>query len=150
MPKIGPQCWTEDQLRAELDRYESELRSSGKTRNTIATYVQHPERFINWLVGSYRPAPDIHSRGEQPTARTPRYEPLTQYLSLRAEPVVKMSFADVERVLGRPLPASARRHRPWWANEQGGTHSHALAWLGAGRRTANVDLNFATVEFIRT
>ena len=60
-----------------------------------------------------------------------------------------MSFVEIERIIGGPLPASARRYRPWWANEQRGTHIHARAWMGAGRRTANVDLNAGTVDFVR-
>ena len=47
--------WSARELKSELNRYEEELRAAGKTRNTINTYVQHPERFINWLVGQYRP-----------------------------------------------------------------------------------------------
>jgi hypothetical protein len=46
--------WNARELKSELNRYEEELRAAGKTRNTINTYVQHPERFINWLVGPVR------------------------------------------------------------------------------------------------
>ncbi len=138
-------AWTEAELREALDRYEEELRRAGKARNTITTYVQHPERFINWLVGGYRPSPSGSPKG----GRTSRYEPLRQHLIDRSEPVVTMTFAQVERVLGATLPDSARRYRPWWANEEAGTHVHARAWLDAGRRTANVDLNAATVDFVR-
>lgn len=132
-------------MREALDRYEAELRRAGKTRNTIATYVQHPERFINWLVGGYRPSPQTSAGG----GRRSRYEPLREHLAVRAEPVVTMTFAEIERILGATLPASARRYRPWWANEEAGTHVHARAWLEAGRRTANVDLASSTVDFTR-
>ena len=37
--------WSARELKSELNRYEEELRAAGKTRNTINTYVQHPERF---------------------------------------------------------------------------------------------------------
>jgi hypothetical protein len=77
------------------------------------------------------------------------YDPLYKYLMERSEPVVRMTFAEIERVLGRPLPASARKHQAWWANEETGTHSHARSWLGAGRRTGELDLNAAVVEFVR-
>ncbi|MHB8463356.1 MAG: DUF7662 domain-containing protein [Acidimicrobiales bacterium] len=144
------QTWTEQDLRAALDRYESELRAAGKARNTITTYVQHPERFINWLVGGYRPAPTAPSNGLRPSpGRTSRYDPLRQHLAERSEPVVRLTFAEIERILGAELPKSARQYRPWWANEQAGTHVHARAWLDAGRRTTNVELNAATVQFIR-
>jgi hypothetical protein len=142
--------WTERELREALDRYEMELRAAGKARNTITTYVQHPERFINWLVGAYRPSPTASAGGPgRSPGRRSRYDPLRQYLADRTEAVVRLTFGDVERILGVELPKSARQYRPWWANEEAGTHVHARAWLDAGRRTANVDLNAGTVEFAR-
>ena len=57
--------------------------------------------------------------------------------------------SQIERVVGAPLPASARRHCAWWANERIGTHSHARAWLDAGYETRDLDVNGATVEFVR-
>jgi hypothetical protein len=141
---MSNRSWTEAELRAALDRYEAELRSAGKARNTIATYVQHPERFINWLVGSYRP---VRRRGDQ--SRLSRYQPLNEYLVEQSGPVVRMTFGQIERVLGARLPNSARKYRPWWANESAGTHVHARSWLDAGRRTVNVDVNAETVEFVR-
>lgn len=148
------QSWTEGDLRAALDRYELELRAAGKARNTINTYVQHPERFINWLVGSYSPASRQAPVAVSPSASAPergssKYDPLRVHLDARSEPSVRMTFVEIERVLGQPLPASARKYRPWWANEREGTHVHARSWLDAGRRTTNVDLNAGIVEFVR-
>jgi hypothetical protein len=77
------------------------------------------------------------------------YEPLCKYLIDRTERVVRMTFAEIEQVLGRPLPPSARKHQAWWANEEVGTHSHARSWLDARRKTRGLDLNAATVEFVK-
>lgn len=150
--------WTENELRDALDRYEAELRAAGKARNTVATYVQHPQRFIDWLVGRYRPTPlrgptatDEQSWfDDMSSALTWRskYRPLMDFLAAQTEPVVRMTFVAIEQVLGTTLPPSARNHRAWWANEREGTHVHARAWLDAARRTANVDLNAQTVEFV--
>jgi hypothetical protein len=155
--------WSARELRNELNRYEEELRAAGKTRNTINTYLQHPERFINWLEGRYRPTqPDPNWKlspaaagsdfgafsEERMFRRSSRYDPLKRYFAGRSEPVINLSFAEIERIIGGPLPASARRHRPWWANERSGSHVHASAWMEAGRRTANVDLNVGTVDFV--
>ena len=52
---MGEKRWSAAELRTLLNKYEGELRASGKARNTINTYVQHPERFINWLEGRYHP-----------------------------------------------------------------------------------------------
>lgn len=139
-----------------LDRYETELRDAGKARNTINSYVQPVERFLNWLTGN-RPKRGGGGAPFDPPGRSPstpnpsrgsRYDGLREYLANRAEPVVRLSFAEIERIIGGSLPPSARRHRPWWANQHAGTHVHARSWLDAGRRTANVDMNGATVDFV--
>lgn len=49
-------AYTTTQLRAELERYHRELLAAGNHRpSTIATYIQHPERFIAYLEGTYDP-----------------------------------------------------------------------------------------------
>lgn len=143
--------WTEQQLRDELNRYEEELRMAGKARNTVTTYVQHPERFINWLVGRYQARSVVNSgeRAHADSQPVSKYEPFRAHLATREGPLVRMRFEEIEALLQRPLPASARRYRPWWANEQSGTHVHARSWLDSGWTTRNVDLHGETVEFIR-
>jgi hypothetical protein len=154
--------WSAQELKDELDRYETELRAEGKARNTINTYVQHPERFIKWLERRHRPTanhpnpkPDF-TRGSdnlggfddgRVSGRGSRYDPLKAYLDGRSDPVVLLSFEQIEEILAAPLPPSAYRYPAWWANEQAGSHVHARAWLGARRRTTNVNLNGETVEF---
>ena len=62
----------------------------------------------------------------------------------------RVSFGELEAILGFPLPASARLHRPWWSNEtRGGGHSHALSWQAAGWKTREVDLVRETLVFAR-
>ncbi|HEY1837967.1 MAG TPA: hypothetical protein VGG36_09940 [Rhizomicrobium sp.] len=77
------------------------------------------------------------------------YEPLGQYLKANGAGHIAMTFREVETVIGRKLPASAYRHRPWWANEERG-HSHAKAWLGAGYETERVDMAARKLVFRRT
>ncbi len=86
---------------------------------------------------------------DEGSTRPSRYDPLRLYLAERQEPVVHLSFVEIERVIGAPFPGPARRYRPWWANERSGNHVHASAWLGVGRSTANVNLNAETVDFVR-
>jgi hypothetical protein len=78
-----------------------------------------------------------------------KYDPLHDYLASRTEPLLKLSFAEIERILGAPLPASAWEHQAWWANETAGSHVEARAWLDAGYRTQGLDLNAETIEFVR-
>ena len=79
-----------------------------------------------------------------------KYDPLREYLAAAAQPLVKLSFGEIEQVLGDSLPASARKYPAWWANEESGTHSHARAWLDVRYRTQRLDLNAETVEFAWT
>jgi hypothetical protein len=80
-----------------------------------------------------------------------KYAPLHKFLSSQRGDTWRATFAQLERILGFPLPTSARVHRPWWANQRGkGGHSHALAWEAAGWRTAEVDLVDESLVFQRT
>jgi len=76
-----------------------------------------------------------------------RYEPLTRYLEGRREAEAPMTFKDIEAILHRSLPPSARLHQPWWANTT--THSHADAWMRVGWKTRQVDLAGQRVVFVR-
>ena len=84
-----------------------------------------------------------YSRGPGPVSR---YAPLRAFLETRTEPVVELSFAEVDRIVGG-LPRSAYAHRPWWANDR--SHSQAGAWLDAGRK-ASVDWSLRAVRFLAT
>lgn len=77
-----------------------------------------------------------------------KYAPLTRHLAARHEPRITMGFAEIERVLGFPLPRSARTHRPWWANSDHG-HVQSKAWLDAGYGSSEVDLEAERLEFVR-
>lgn len=78
-----------------------------------------------------------------------KYDPLHRFLDDAPEPIVRMRFVEIERLLGEALPASARRYSAWWSNESpGGRHVQSRAWLDAGYRTRNVDLNAQSVEFV--
>lgn len=78
-------------------------------------------------------------------ARMRDYEPLTAFLLDRSEPVVELSFAELDRLVVGGLPDSAHRHTAWWANSRY-AHSHARHWLDAGRQ-AVPDFNGGRVRF---
>ena len=77
-----------------------------------------------------------------------KYEPLRQFLSELTAPSLRLTFRDIEAMLGFELPESARVHEAWWSNSEIG-HSHAKSWLHAGWRTATVDLATHKVAFER-
>ncbi len=77
-----------------------------------------------------------------------RYDPLTRHLATRSEARIAMRFDEIEKLLGFPLPRSARLHRPWWANSDFG-HVQAKGWLDAGYKSHGVDLAAERLEFVR-
>lgn len=74
-----------------------------------------------------------------------KYDALTDFLRGRPEPVVELSFADLDRIVPGGMASSARKHPAWWANSRT-THDHARYWLDAGR-TAQPDFNGGRVRF---
>lgn len=136
-------------LRDAIERFDLMLRASDVTRNTAAHYVQHSERFLNWLEGGY--APRIKKRGAphgHDVARS-KYDTLRDYLSQRPDNAVRMTFRQIEEILGFRLPASARQYAHWWANDMTGNHVQALAWMRAGRRARQLHLLSQRVMFVR-
>ena len=78
-----------------------------------------------------------------------KYEPLPQFLISVGGTSHRMSFAEIERIVGFKLPRSAYEHEAWWSNNATG-HSHARAWLKFGWRTEAVDLAGRKVTFQRS
>ncbi|MBR0724136.1 DUF7662 domain-containing protein [Bradyrhizobium manausense] len=100
-------------------------------------------------------ARDFHSTSLQKSQRDgPRvmsvYDPLQRKLKSVREPAVRLTFSEIEEILGRPLPASAYKYSAWWDNEKSRPgHAHSFAWLDAGFK-ARVSMKKRTVEFNRT
>ncbi len=79
-----------------------------------------------------------------------KYDALNRDLISKAnagERNVSMTFSEIERILGDPLPASARKYRPWWGNEKAEGRSQARAWMDAGWKIGHVDINSEQVTF---
>ena len=88
----------------------------------------------------------------RPIERT--YAPLADHLAARGaagERRVTLTFARVEALIGRPLPASARaaRHyRAWWGGQTNAPHAW-YGWLRVGWQVEAVELAAETVTFAR-
>ena len=79
-----------------------------------------------------------------------KYQRLYSYLLSHQVQEWRTSFSEIEAIIGFELPASARIHRPWWANQRGASgHTQALAWNIAGWETAEVDMDSETLTFRR-
>lgn len=150
---LGERVWTIVDLRDEIDRFASMLRAEDKRHGTIASYVTQAERFVNWLEGTYKPRARRVGKPHGWTAgpdMQSKYNPLRQYLQDQEATAVRMTFRQIEDVLGCALPRSARQYAHWWANDTTGNHSQAQAWLAAGRKVVKLDLIEQRVMFVDT
>ncbi|MEA2881693.1 MAG: hypothetical protein QOH32_949 [Bradyrhizobium sp.] len=77
-----------------------------------------------------------------------KYEPLTDFLQKQPGAEVRMSFAQIERVVGFRLPPVAQRHRAWWSNSPT-NNVMTRAWLDAGFRSEQVDMAARKLVFRR-
>jgi hypothetical protein len=68
----------------------------------------------------------------------PDYSALARYLSGQTDNTVALSFDELEKIIGAPLPNSARLYTMWW-NPSG--HSHAQKWEQSGYKAVNVGTN---------
>ncbi len=83
----------------------------------------------------------------RPVGPSSTYHPLAAYLTPIGGTRTTLSFHEMATIVGRDLPASAHKHRAWWANDA--SHSQARGWLAAGWRVASVDQTGGTVTFER-
>ncbi len=76
-----------------------------------------------------------------------KYTPLRDFLIGRGESTVVMTFAEIETLLGRPLPAS-KASRAWWSNNPD-NNVMTREWLAAGYLTEAVDTKGEKLVFRR-
>lgn len=76
-----------------------------------------------------------------------KYKPLSDHLSSHPADEWRASFAEVEEVLGFPLPKTARGSATWWSNGAG--RGASVAWTGAGWSVADLDRAGESVTFRR-
>ena len=77
-----------------------------------------------------------------------KYEPLTQFLQNQPGSEVRLSFAQIEQIVGFKLPAAAQQDRAWWSNSPS-EDADIKAWLVAGFRSEEVDLSAGELTFRR-
>lgn len=77
-----------------------------------------------------------------------KYAALNRFFQTQTGSLLRMTFEEVERETGFSLPASARLHQAWWANDRA-RHVQAKAWLDAGYESEQVDMKGQTLVFKR-
>ena len=80
-----------------------------------------------------------------------RYSPLADWLNSQpgGTDTVKLTFEQIEKLIGGLLPTSAYEHRSWWANDSQG-HSHSQLWLEVGWRAGYRNIAGKIITFVRT
>ena len=68
-----------------------------------------------------------------------KYEPLTRFLQHQPGGEVRLSFAQIEQLVGFKLPDTAQHEPDWWSNALS-DDAEAQAWLAAGFRSEEVNI----------
>lgn len=77
-----------------------------------------------------------------------KYDVLKAFFTAQTRARLSLSFSEIARQAKTRLPSSAFDHPAWWANDSK-SHVQAKAWLEAGYRAENIDLDAQRVEFVR-
>ncbi len=74
---------------------------------------------------------------------TSKYAPFEKYLLglPQGKREVTLSFEQIEEILKFKLPSSAYEDERWWLREKEGNHVNLRAWINAGWRIKNVEVN---------
>ena len=78
--------------------------------------------------------------------RVTKYRPLIDWLQAQSADELPVTFSDLEDVLGRPLPASARQHPPYWYSN---ANSLGKAIADGGFKATGVDLTGELTVLVR-
>lgn len=79
-----------------------------------------------------------------------KYAPLAAWLQGQPGTVgnIRITFEQVEQIIGADLPPSAYSQRAWWANDSVG-HVQSKYWLDAGWRVSYRSMSSKEVNFVR-
>lgn len=78
-----------------------------------------------------------------------KYDKLGRHLAKLKSNRIRYHFEEIEKILGFPLPKSARVYRSWWANDN--THVQASdGWLDYGWVVDSVEMDDQVVEFLKS
>lgn len=76
-----------------------------------------------------------------------KFTALTLYLKNCGMDELKMSFSEIEKIIGFKLSDSAYSYPAQWSNSE--SQSFAFSWFNAGYLTRQVNISEQTVEFVR-
>lgn len=79
-----------------------------------------------------------------------KYAPLASFLLKlpKKQERLVIHFTEIENIIGDQLPATAREHRSWWANDSA-THVQSGQWLKVNWRVVSINMTEEKVTFAR-
>lgn len=105
--------------------------------------------WLKWLVRKEEAdGPTREPAAPQGHGMSQAYQALHAYLANRYSSVVVLTFAQIEDLLGSPLPDSAKHDAAWWNSDDHDKLGHSNSWRLA-KRTAVANLMAQTVTFER-
>lgn len=75
-----------------------------------------------------------------------KYYPLFEYLQKCDRDYITLTFAEIETLMQKPLPDSAKNQKAWWSNRSKNA-VQSTAWMNAGYRVEIVDFEAKSVTF---
>lgn len=82
-----------------------------------------------------------------PSKYTPLEKHLRELPSTQSE--VRLTFEEIETILGSKLPDSAYEDDRWWNHATEGNHRNTRAWTNAGWQVREVDCKARWARFTR-
>lgn len=69
-----------------------------------------------------------------------KYIPLANYFSSATNPAIRLSFNEIEKIMGQQLPNAAYLNKSWWKKTKAPA-KHFHAWIDAGYLVSEVEPN---------
>src|SRR6201992_704171 len=77
-----------------------------------------------------------------------KYSRLGEFLQAQRHKEIRMTFAEIERVIGSKLPPNSPQYPAWWSNNPS-NNVMTKVWLDAGYESTQVDLHARRLVFRR-
>lgn len=134
--------WLERQRQAILDAFHISTEASEPQEVEITAPIPGPS--VEGTAEEIAPVEEPLRPGDS------RYAPLAIWLQQLhwRQKKVSLTFMQIQEILREELPASARQHRSWWANDSIG-HVQSQQWLDVGWRVSNIAMAEEKVTFTR-
>jgi len=137
-------AWTEDDIRTRTDSLIGRVEAIWP-RPDIGVQQTRPVTLTRDRTADRTDAATDES--DEGPSHTGKYQRLWRWLQDQGRDEVNLTFADIEQVLGMPLPQSARRHPTHWYGYAGTALGRAIR--DAGWHASQVNLTDETVTFVR-